>query len=48
MAKRSRYLGYINGVKGQAERPAPSIKDKLSEMKEKAKQINKKPEKEDK
>ncbi len=42
-------MGYVDAItKGQAVKPASSIKDKLSEMKEKAKQINKKPEKEDK
>jgi hypothetical protein len=44
MARKSRYLGYINGVKkGQAEKPALSIKGKLSQMKEKAKEVNRKP-----
>lgn len=44
MARKSRYLGYVSAMKkGQAERPALSIKGKLSQMKEKAKEINKKP-----
>ena len=44
MARKSRYLGYVNAMKkGQAAKPALSIKDKLSQMKEKAKEVNKKP-----
>ena len=44
MAKKSRYLGYVSAMKkGQAEKPALSIKSKLSQMKEKAKEVNKKP-----
>lgn len=46
MARRSRFEGYVNAVKGQAEKPAPSVKDRLSQMKEKEKIVNKKPEKE--
>lgn len=46
MARKSRYLGYVNSMnKGQAARPALSIKDRLSRMKEKANEVNKKPEK---
>ena len=48
MARRSRFEGYVNAVKGQAEKPALSIKDRLSQMKEKAKNVNRKPEKEGK
>ena len=48
MARRSRFEGYVNGMKGQAEKPASSIKDRLSQMKEKAKNVNRKPEKEGK
>ena len=44
MARKSRYLGYINGVKKeQAQKPALSIKGRLSQMKEKAKEVNRKP-----
>lgn len=44
MARKSRYLGYANAIKkGQAKAPALSIKGKLSQMKEKAKEVNKKP-----
>ena len=46
MARRSRFEGYVNAVKGQAEKPALSIKEKLSAMKEKAKTVNQKPVKE--
>lgn len=43
MARKSRYLGYVNAMKkGQATKPALSI-NKLSQMKEKAKEVNKKP-----
>ena len=48
MARRSRFEGYVNTVKGQAEKPALSVKDRLSQMKEKAKTVNRKPEKEGK
>lgn len=48
MARRSRFEAYANAMKGQAEKPALSVKDKLSQMKAKAKEVNKKPEKEDK
>ena len=42
MARKSRYLGYVNAMKkGQAAKPALSIKGKLSQMKEK--EVNKKP-----
>ena len=43
MARKSRYLGYVNAMKkGKAAKPALSIKGKLSQMKEKAKEVNKK------
>ena len=48
MARRSRFEGYVNAMKGQAEKPALSVKDRLSHMKEKAKTINRKTEKEGK
>ncbi len=48
MARRSRFEGYVNAMKGQAKKPALSIKDRLSQMKEKAKTVNRKPEKEGK
>ena len=61
MARRSRFEGYVNAMKGQAEKPALqgqnraqarrtplSVKDRLSQMKEKAKTVNRKPEKEGK
>lgn len=48
MARRSRFEGYVNAVKGQAEKPALSVKDRLSQMKEKAKNGNRKLEKEGK
>ena len=41
MARKSRYLGYVNAMKkGRAAKPALSIKGKLSQMKEKAKEVN--------
>ena len=48
MARRSRFEGYVNAVKGQAEKPALSVKDRLSQMKEKSKIVNRKTEKEGK
>ena len=43
MARKSRYLGYIKGMKkGQAEKPALSIKGRLILRKEKAKEVNRK------
>ena len=48
MARRSRFEGYVNAVKGQAEKPALSVKDRLSQMKEKAKNGNRKLEQEGK
>ena len=48
MARRSRFEGYVNAVKGQAAKPALSVKDRLSQMKEKAKNGNRKLEKEGK
>ena len=48
MARRSRFEGYVNVMKGQAEKPALSVKARLSQMKEKAKNVNRKPEKEGK
>ena len=48
MARRSRFEGYVNAVKWQAEKPALSVKDRLSQMKEKAKNGNRKLEKEGK
>lgn len=38
MARKSRYVGYVNAMnrKEQAARPAPSIKERLSQMKQKA------------
>lgn len=48
MARRSRFEGYVNAMKGQAEKPALSVKDRLSQMKEKAKTVNRKPVKEGK
>ena len=48
MARRSRFEGSVNVMKGQAEKPALSVKDRLSQMKEKAKNVNRKPEKEGK
>ena len=45
MARKSRFEGYVNAMKGQAEKPALFVKDKLSQMKEKAKTVNRKPEK---
>ena len=48
MARRSRFEGYVNAMKGQAEKPALSVKDRLSQMKENANTVNRKPEKEGK
>ena len=36
MARRSRFEGYVNAMKGQAEKPALSVKDRLSQMKSKS------------
>ena len=47
MARKTRYMEYVKHVTGgQAEKPALSIKEKLSAMKEKAKTANQKPVKE--
>jgi len=48
MARKSRFEGYSNCMRGQAEKPALSIKDKLSRMKAKSKEANKKETKEGK
>ena len=49
MARKSRYMEYAKHViGGQAEKPALSVKDRRSQMKEKAKNVNRKPEKEGK
>ena len=49
MNRKSRYLEYARRIyEGQAKEPAPSIKDKLSQMKEKSKEVNRKPDKEGK
>ena len=49
MARRSRFEGFVNGVtKGQAEKPALSVKAKLSQLKAKANEINNKLKKEEK
>ena len=46
MARKSRYSEYAKAVYGeQGEVPALSIRDKLSQMKEKSKEVNKKSEK---
>ena len=43
MARKTRYMEYVKHVTGgQAEKPALSIKEKLSAMKEKAKTANQK------
>lgn len=43
MARKSRYLGYVNAMrKEQAIKPASSIKSRLAQMKEMAKEVNKK------
>ena len=38
MARKSRYEGYVNAMnrKGQAAKPASSIKERISQMKQKA------------
>ena len=48
MARKSRFEGYVNGMKGQAEKPASSVKEKLSQMKARTKENDKKDMKEDK
>lgn len=46
MARKSRYSEYAKAVYGeQGSVPALSIRDKLSRMKEKSKELNKKPDK---
>ena len=42
MARHSRLVEYAKRTGGQADKPALSIKGKLSEMKEKSKEVNKK------
>ena len=42
MTRQSRLVEYAKRMGGQADKPALSIKDKLSEMKEKSKEVNKK------
>ena len=43
MAKKSRYMGYVNAMKkGQAVKPASSVKERLAQMKQKAKTEKKK------
>ena len=38
MAKKSRYMGYVNAMKkGQAAKPVSSVLEKLSQMKKKTK-----------
>ena len=38
MAKKSRYMGYVNAMKkGQAAKPASSVLEKLSQMMKKTK-----------
>lgn len=45
MARRSRYMGYVNALtKEQVKKSAPSIMGRLSQMKQKAKAVNKKTE----
>lgn len=48
MARRSRFEGYVNAMKGQADKPALSVKERLSQMKAMAKEASKKTEKEGK
>ena len=43
MTRQSRLVEYAKRMGGQADKPALSIKGKLSQMKEKAKEVNKKP-----
>jgi len=47
MARKSRYMGYVNAMtKEQAKKPASSIKSRLSQMKQNAKTANQKTKKE--
>lgn len=48
MARKSRLEYYAKSMKGQAEKPVLSVKEKLSLMKAKAKEVNKKEVKEEK
>ena len=43
MAKRSRYMGYVNAMKkGQAAKPASSVRERLSRLKQKSGKAKKK------
>ncbi len=48
MARKSRYMGYVSAMtKEQADRPASSVIERLSQLKEQTKSANKKEKKED-
>ena len=43
MAKKSRYMSYVNAMKkGQAAKPASSVRERLAQMKQKTKTAKKK------
>ena len=43
MAKKSRYMGYVNAMKKrQAAKPASSVRERLAQMKQKTKTAKKK------
>lgn len=42
MARRSRYMAYAEGMKGQAAKPASSVRERLAQMKQKTKTAKKK------
>ena len=42
MARKSRMEGYVSAMKGQAAKPAPSVRERLAQMKQKTKTAKKK------
>ena len=42
MARKSRMEGYVSAMKGQAEKPASSVRKRLAQMKQKTKTAKKK------
>ena len=42
MARKSRMEGYVSAMKGQAEKPASSVRERLAQMKQKTKTAKKK------
>ena len=42
MARKSRLEGYVSALKGQAAKPASSVRERLAQMKQKTKTAKKK------